>query len=139
MCECGVLAHVDESGEVVALEGDPDHPLSEGYMCPKGLSYLQLVYHPDRLKYPLKRIGERGEGKWKRVSWEEALSDIASRLLEIREKYGPESIMISYGTYPKRVAIGLSIFGVLGISESAYSQLPLLLHPSFNSRSTNMW
>ncbi|MCL7401156.1 MAG: molybdopterin-dependent oxidoreductase [Thaumarchaeota archaeon] len=110
MCECGVLAHVDESGEVVALEGDPDHPLSEGYMCPKGLSYLQLVYHPDRLKYPLKRIGERGEGKWKRVSWEEALSDIASRLLEIREKYGPESIMISYGTYPKRVAIGLSIF-----------------------------
>jgi anaerobic selenocysteine-containing dehydrogenase len=62
------------------------------------------------LKYPLKRIGERGEGKWERVSWEEALSDIASRLLKIREKYGPESIMTSYGTYPKRVAIGLSIF-----------------------------
>jgi anaerobic selenocysteine-containing dehydrogenase len=59
MCECGVLAHVSEGGEVVALEGDPDHPLSEGCMCPKGLSYLQLAYHPDRLKYPLKRIGER--------------------------------------------------------------------------------
>ncbi|MEM2314797.1 MAG: molybdopterin-dependent oxidoreductase [Candidatus Bathyarchaeia archaeon] len=110
MCECGVLVYVDEKNRVFRIEGDPKHPLNEGYMCPKGLSFMQLVYHPERLKYPLKRAGERGEGKWKRVSWDEALNEISNELLKIREKYGPESIAISYGTYPKRVAIGLSIF-----------------------------
>ncbi|MDI9619385.1 MAG: molybdopterin-dependent oxidoreductase [Candidatus Nezhaarchaeota archaeon] len=110
MCECGVLAHVADDGRVVRLEGDPNHPLSEGYMCPKGLSFLQTLYHPDRLKHPLKRVGEKGEGKWRRISWEEALEEVCSKLLEIKEKYGPESISISYGTYPKRVAVGLSIF-----------------------------
>lgn len=110
MCECGVLVHVDEKGRAVRLEGDPNHPLNEGYMCPKGLSFLQLAYHPDRLKFPLKRVGEKGGGKWKRITWDEALNEISSELLRIRDQYGPEAIGVSYGTYPKRVALGLSIF-----------------------------
>ena len=110
MCECGVLVHVDENGKAFYIEGDPQHPLNEGYMCPKGLSFLQLVYHPERLKYPLKRTGGKGEGRWKRITWEEALNNISRELLRIKNEYGPEAIAVSYGTYPKRVAIGLSIF-----------------------------
>ena len=59
MCQCGVLAHVRD-GKAVKLEGDPDHPSSQGFMCPMGFSALQTVYHPDRVVYPLKRDGERG-------------------------------------------------------------------------------
>lgn len=76
-CECGVFVQV-EGGKVVKIDGDLDHPMNEGMMCPKGLAYTQLLYHPDRLKYPLKRVGERGEGKWKRISWDEALDTIAT-------------------------------------------------------------
>lgn len=110
MCECGVLVHVNKEGKADRIEGDPNHPLNEGYMCPKGLSFLQLEYHPDRLKYPLKRDGDKGQGAWKRITWSEALNEISQKLLRIRNEYGPESIAVSYGTYPKRVAMGLSIF-----------------------------
>jgi len=109
MSECGALVHV-EDGRAVKIEGDPNHPLNAGYMCPKGLSFLQLQYHPDRLKHPLKRIGAKGAGKWQQITWEEALNEISSELSRIRDQYGPEAIAVSYGTYPKRVAIGLSIF-----------------------------
>jgi len=87
MSECGVLVHF-EDGKAVKIEGDPNHPLNAGYMCPKGLSFLQLEYHPDRLKHPLKRVGARGSGEWKRITWEEALSEISSELLRIRDQYG---------------------------------------------------
>ena len=99
---CGVLVTVKD-GKAVKLEGDPEHPLSKGLMCLKGLSYLQIVYHPDRLKYPLKRVGERGEGKWQRISWDEALDTIAHKLTEIKEKYGPLSIAFSSGGNTRRL------------------------------------
>lgn len=99
-CECGVLIHV-KNGRVVKIEGNPDHPQNEGILCPKALSYVQLLYHPDRLKYPLKRVGQRGEGKWERVSWGEAMDTIAKRLLEIREKHGPEALAWGLGDGPK--------------------------------------
>lgn len=95
-CECGVLVHVVD-GRVVKIEGDPDHPQNEGMMCPKGLSYIQVLYHPDRLKYPLKRIGAKGEGKWKRITWNEAYEIIASKIKEIKEKYGSLSIAWGWG------------------------------------------
>ena len=93
---CGVLAHVKD-GKVVELEGDPDHPINKGNLCPKGLAGIELLYHPDRLNYPLKRAGERGEGKWQRISWDEALDTIAGKLKEIKERYGPEAISIASG------------------------------------------
>ncbi|RLF08727.1 MAG: molybdopterin oxidoreductase, partial [Thermoprotei archaeon] len=99
MCHggCGVKVYV-EDGRAVKVEGDPDHPVSRGYVCVKGLASLELAYHPDRLRHPLKRAGERGEGKWERVSWNQALSEIASRLLEIRRSHGPEAVVFAHGT-----------------------------------------
>ena len=93
---CGVLVTV-EDGAITHIEGNPDTP-TWGTMCSKGLSSIQHINHPDRLKYPLKRTGERGEGKWKRISWDEALDEIESKMKESIDKYGPSSIAISQGT-----------------------------------------
>ncbi len=99
MCHggCGVLVHV-EDGEVVKVEGDPESPVNRGRLCPKGAASLELLYHPDRLKFPLRRLGERGEGRWERISWDEALGAIACKLEEIGDEYGAESIGIGQGT-----------------------------------------
>lgn len=95
-CSCGVLAHVKD-GRAVRLEGDPDHPWSKGALCPKGLSGIDLLYHPDRINYPMMRVGERGEGKWQRISWDEGLDTISFHLSEKREKYGAEAICLATG------------------------------------------
>lgn len=82
-CEsaCGLLAYVDvETLKIKKFEGNPLHPGSRGRNCAKGPATLNQVYDPDRILYPLKRAGKRGEGKWVRVSWDEALDDIASRV-----------------------------------------------------------
>lgn len=79
------------------IEGDPDHPLNKGVLCSKGEASIEYLYHPDRLKVPLKRVGERGEGKWKPINWEEALGIISDRLLEIKARYGPESVVFMRG------------------------------------------
>jgi anaerobic selenocysteine-containing dehydrogenase len=99
MCHggCGVLVHVKDD-RVIKVQGDPESPLNRGKMCPKGLASIEQLYHPDRLKYPMKRAGKRGQGKWKRISWEEALGMIASRIAEIKATYGPESIALGQGT-----------------------------------------
>ena len=94
--DCGVLAHVKD-GRVIKLEGDPAFERSEGALCTKGLAGIQALYHPNRIKYPMKRVGARGENKWKRISWKEAIDEIAQKLMEIREKYGAESVMGSTG------------------------------------------
>jgi len=96
IANCGVLAHV-ENGRVVKLEGNPEDPMSRGRMCAKGLSGIQALYHPNRNKYPLKRVGERGGGKWKRISWDEALDTIADKLIETKEKYGAETVFCTTG------------------------------------------
>ncbi|WP_289199978.1 molybdopterin-containing oxidoreductase family protein, partial [Turicimonas muris] len=93
---CGVLAHV-RNGRVVKLEGNPEYPMTKGSMCAKGLSGLNALYHPNRNKYPMIRVGERGENKWKRISWDEAIDTIAKKLMETREKYGAESVFCSTG------------------------------------------
>jgi anaerobic selenocysteine-containing dehydrogenase len=82
-CEsaCGLLAYVDrESLQVQKFEGNPEHPGSRGRNCAKGPATLNQITDPDRILYPLKRAGKRGEGKWVRASWDEALDDIAARI-----------------------------------------------------------
>ena len=82
-CEaaCGLLAYVDrESLQVQKFEGNPEHPGSRGRNCAKGPATLNQITDPDRILYPLKREGERGAGKWVRVSWDEVLDDLASRI-----------------------------------------------------------
>jgi thiosulfate reductase/polysulfide reductase chain A len=99
-CECGVFVHV-ENEKVVKIEGDPNHPLSKGFICVKGTSYHEFLYHPDRLKYPMKREGTKRNGKWVRLSWDEALDEIAKKLSDVREKYCAESIATLHGTGPR--------------------------------------
>ena len=94
---CGVLVSVRD-GNIVSIVGDPDFPTNHGTMCSKGLAFKQLVYHPDRLKYPLKRTGKRGGGKWQRISWDEALGTIVTKLKQVVRDYGAESIALGQGT-----------------------------------------
>jgi len=95
---CGLLVKL-EHGKAVSVKGDDRHPISKGFICKRGRLILEHLYHKDRVNYPLKRVGERGENIWKRVSWSEAMDEIADRLGNIREKYGAESLVFSHGTY----------------------------------------
>ncbi len=82
-CEsaCGLLAYVDQASlEVQKFEGNPLHPGSRGRNCAKGPATHNQVYDPERILYPLKRVGERGEGKWRRVTWDEVLDDLGARI-----------------------------------------------------------
>ncbi|MDJ0757651.1 MAG: molybdopterin-dependent oxidoreductase [Ardenticatenaceae bacterium] len=88
-CEsaCGLLAYVDkETLEIKKFEGNPVHPGSRGRNCAKGPATHNQVYDPERILFPLKRVGKRGEGKWKRITWEEALSEISEKMRESRQK-----------------------------------------------------
>lgn len=94
---CSLLINV-EDGKGSRLRGNPDHPVTRGFLCGKVARYLEREYSPDRLLYPQKRIGAKGEGKFQRISWDEALDTIAERLGAISNEYGPESILpYSYG------------------------------------------
>ncbi len=94
---CGVLAHVRD-GKLVKIEGDPDHPWNQGRLCARVLAMTQYVEHPDRLTKPLKRVGERGEGRWQEISWDEAFDLVEARMKKIRDEFGPESVIFSMGT-----------------------------------------
>lgn len=87
-----------EDGKLVSWERDTESGLPTEW-CPytKGKAIMEIQPHPDRLKYPLKRVGAKGEGKWQRVSWDEALDTIAKKLLELKAKYGPESVAVGLG------------------------------------------
>lgn len=90
---CGVIVHVKD-GKAIKIEGDPDSPISRGSLCTKGLSILQLAYHPDRILYPMKKEN----GTWKRITWDEALDTVANKFKEVIRDYGPESIVVGQGT-----------------------------------------
>ena len=99
MCHggCGVLVHV-RGGRVVKVEGNPEHALNQGRLCSKALASIQQLYNPTRLQHPLKRVGARCEGKWQRISWDEALDTISEKCLDCVDKYGPYPIVTSRGT-----------------------------------------
>ena len=93
---CGVLLHLKD-GKPVKVQGDPEHPANRGVLCIDGIKSLEYLNHPDRLKHPLKRVGEKGEGKWQQITWDEALNTIASELTKTKGKYGAESIAFIQG------------------------------------------
>ena len=94
---CGTLLHVRE-GVLIKVEGDPQSPLNHGRLCPIGTVTVDLVNHPDRLQYPRRRVGPRASGQWTRISWDQALDEIAERLLAIRKEFGAEAIALGTGT-----------------------------------------
>lgn len=93
---CGVIVTV-EDGAIVHIQGNPDS-LTKGTMCSKGLSSIQHIDNPYRIKYPMKRSGPKGSGKWERITWDEALDTIADKMKEAIADPGPQSIAISQGT-----------------------------------------
>jgi anaerobic selenocysteine-containing dehydrogenase len=93
---CGTIGYVKE-GRLIKLEGNPRDPNSRGYLCARGHAGLNHQYHPERLLYPLRRVGKRGEGKWKRITWDEALEEIADRLKAVRESGRPEEFAFHQG------------------------------------------
>jgi len=124
MCfwRCGVMAEVAD-GKVLKLQGNPHHPLTKGKLCARGNAGTQLLYDPDRLKYPLIRTGQRGEGKFRRASWNEALDVFAERLKELKQKYGPESVAF----FPHGVGAGffgtlMKAYGTPNSAEPAFAQ-----------------
>jgi anaerobic selenocysteine-containing dehydrogenase len=94
---CGVFMHIKD-GKLIKMEGNPDHPYNNGRLCPRALTINEFIYHPDRLRSPLKRIGKRGENKWEKISWEEAYDLIEHRMGRIRDDHGAESMVFIQGT-----------------------------------------
>ena len=120
-CPDTCVATVDvENGRAVKIGGDPSHPFTQGFLCAKVNQYLDRVYSPDRILHPLKRVGRKGEGRFERISWNEALETIAANFKRVSAEHGPESIlpysyagnsgMIHYGSLDRR------FFGALGAS-----------------------
>jgi len=90
---CGVLVKVEDN-RVVDIKGDPDHPINRGKLCIKGMYYHTITHHPLRLTQPLRRT----DGRWATITWEEALAEISEKFLALKEKFGPESLVLGYGT-----------------------------------------
>ena len=106
---CGALVTVTD-GRVTKVAPNPDHPASKGAFCVKGIRGLpELTYHQDRLLHPLRRAGERGEGRWQRISWDEALDEMAQKFLAVRAEHGPLALAgaVSNATCNRGVMVAL--------------------------------
>lgn len=118
--QCGLLIH-KKDGKIVKVEGDPNHPITRGNICNKVRNIHARLYDKKRLKYPLKRVGAKGEGNFKRISWEEAIESITSHFIELVRKDGAESILpySFYGNMGNLNAEGMDrrFFHRLGASE----------------------
>jgi anaerobic selenocysteine-containing dehydrogenase len=126
------LIHL-KGGKPVSVEGDPQNPMSKGWLCPKGLASLEYLNHPDRLKYPVKRVGKRGDGKWQRVTWDDALATVAEELRKASERHGILSVAFlrgaSKGLLDNYLARFANIFGSPNISSPA----PVCFVPGVNA------
>jgi len=100
MCgaSCGIIVTTTK-GKITDIKGDPDYSPTRGYICPKGLAFPELIYHPDRITKPLMRVGERGSGQWKSITTEEALQYIGNKIRKITEEYGTESVVLHRGAH----------------------------------------
>ena len=94
---CGTLLHI-EDGKIVKVKGDPDHPVTRGVICERGRLMPDHVHHPQRLNYPLKRKGEKGGGQWQRLTWDQALDEVAEKLSGLKDRYGAETLAFTHGT-----------------------------------------
>lgn len=116
---CAMLVTVDvKSGRAIRVEGDPGHPVTRGYLCNKVNHYLDLVYNDRRVLYPHRRVGPKGPGaRWQRVSWDEALDEVATRLKAIIAEHGPEAVL------PYSYSGSIAILGFLGMGERFFNRM----------------
>jgi len=119
---CSWVVTVDDAGRAVNLKGNREHPFTAGALCAKLNGYLEHTRAPDRLLYPLKRVGRKGEGKFERIGWDEALQTIAAELHAVRDEFGGEAIWPFQGTGTLGYVQGLEgragqrLWNVLGAS-----------------------
>lgn len=118
---CAIITEVRVSdGRAIGLRGDPDHPFTQGWLCAKVRPYLDRVYHPDRLLYPMRRVGPKGSGEWERTSWDEAIAEIVERWRAIMDQYGAAAILpYSYSGTLGLVQIGVAserLWNRMGVS-----------------------
>lgn len=118
---CGVLITV-EDGRATRIQGDPSHPVTQGFLCAKVTKYLDRVYSPGRLLYPMRRVAPKGQGKgdasdFARITWDEALSEIAARLKKVSDEFGPESVL------PYSYAGNMGVLGFGGMAFRFFHRL----------------
>lgn len=118
---CGWVVTVDERPDeapvAVKLRGHPDHPYSAGELCPKVNRFLDRVYSPDRVLYPLRRVGPKGSGEFERVSWDDALDEIATNLHRVIDEHGPEAVL------PYSDAGNQSLLSLMGLSGKFFGRM----------------
>jgi thiosulfate reductase/polysulfide reductase chain A len=125
MCfwRCPIVGKV-RGNRLIKIEGNPKSPVNGTRVCARGNSGVQLVYDPDRVKTPLKRVGARGEGKWAKISWDEALDEIAHNMQQVKKKYGPHAL--AYFDHGASAEFMRGIFKAMGTenytSEPAFYQ-----------------
>jgi anaerobic selenocysteine-containing dehydrogenase len=95
---CGVLVEV-ANGQPLAIRGDPAHPVTQGFLCPRGRAAIDYFTHPGRVNHPRKRVSARGEDQWVELRWDEALDEIAAQLHTIIGQDGPEAVAYAAGTF----------------------------------------
>lgn len=113
---CGLLLH-KENGKIVKVAGNPDHPITKGAICNKVRNMAERIYHPERLQYPMRRVGAKGEGKFERISWDEAIHEITGKFKSISAKHGSDSIL-PYSFYGN-----MGILGVDGMDRRFFNAL----------------
>lgn len=124
MCHwcCGLIAKVVD-GKVVKLDGNPNHPNSRGKLCARGNSGIGLLYDPDRVKTPLIRTGNRGDGKYKKASWDEALNYVAEKMTAIKNTYGPEAMaLFAVGSCSAHLGPLMAAFGSQNFGKPSFAQ-----------------
>jgi anaerobic selenocysteine-containing dehydrogenase len=129
---CAMLVTVQD-GRAIKVVGDPEHPVTQGFLCAKVSRYVERTYHPGRVLYPQCRVGPRGAGRFERISWDEALGTIAERLRDCAERWGPQSILpysyagtmglLNYGSMDRRFfhRLGASLLARTICSEAGWT------------------
>ena len=122
---CGINVRLVD-GRPIKIEGLKDHPANKGSLCPMGISGLQYLYGPSRVTSPLKREGKRGEGKWKKISWDEALATVTQKLAELRANGRPQSVACitgsDQGTIPNLIGRFMTTYGSPNYIRAATAQ-----------------
>jgi anaerobic selenocysteine-containing dehydrogenase len=128
---CGIIVRTREH-KVNKIEGNPLHPVNRGALCARGQAGLEVLYNPDRIKGPMKRVGERGGGKWEEISWDEAIKNLADKLREVDPRQEPDSSIFITGDTK-------GINGLVGIKlMEAYGAQATVVLPLFNEIRTEV-
>jgi anaerobic selenocysteine-containing dehydrogenase len=141
---CGIISYV-KNGKIIKIEGDSSHPITQGRLCHKGYQSLSVLYSRDRILHPMKRVGAKGEGKFERISWDEALDTIADKYKEAIAQHTSESILpywysgelgLVHFLYPMRFFgkmgasnLQLVVCSAAGENACAFTQGPLSMDP----------